>query len=1477
MKCRSVACVWPATPPSLHRVTAAAALDQPPTLYTGGADGSIVWWNISGSEANPEIKPVAMLCGHAASIADLAICYPSAVLRDGKTESSSCGALLSACKDGVMCVWSRGSGHCRRRRQLPPWAGSPSNLCTLPSNRRYVCVGCSFVDASHWVEHRAVGSTQEVELSLDSEAHHKRPPKCTVVIVDTYTLTIVQTIFHGNLSTGLPRYMTLFSSSEHGEKYSAVLVNSYGGMQQVPISKDSHPDGESRGGLPRNGSEPKIIDCTNGFMEDGVVLSCATTGNIIALLLSNRCIFRVVDTAVTIGEVPLTGDLCPQGINGQLHRAVGCMFLENGYHEILPGQSDRMCTVNFIIWNVEGSATLYLVSYSDNLFNCRPLSSVTAASHPERLRLSVCFIQLKNYLLRIESVCFGLKELFQWKPHITIWSLSRNHDRSKHFQQCEFVGEGVSCFDLISESSLLHETKDCDGLEQGDTLNSEYANGRHAGGNSPSLNDRIVSSSMVVSGNSCAPYAVVYGYCNGDIEIVQFDLVHVPGYHSESSSLEVNSDVCRRHFRGHTSAVLCLAAHQMAGNAKGLDFCKVLVSGSKDCTVRIWDLDNGNLITVMHHHVAPVRQIILPPNKTEHPWCDCFLTVGEDACVALASLETLRVERIFPGHPCYPDRVVWDGVRGYVACLCRNYLGTSDTSDVLYIWDIKSGARERILRGVASHSMFDHFCKGNSMKSVSGSVRDGSTSVSSLLLPIAEDIGFSKLHMESSEKGFSSSGAMATSIKRIESFSHKALISKESSTESFQASSSIVQSIKHSIKCSCPFPGVATLCFDLTSLMLLPQGDELCGSQIRKADSPLKRNNVAGFADNGAGPNTSNSPVESNCIRSLEESIVRFSLSVLHSWGVDSGLDQLLITDMKLIRPENFIIAPGLPGDKGSFTVTFPGTSAVLELWKLSSEFCAMRSLTMVSLAQRMVSLCHSCSVASSTLAAFYTRNFAEKVPETKPPSLQLLVSFWQDDSEHVRMAARSLFHCAASRAIPLPLSSQEVTNHIKFVSSMAGKNEDEHENPEEKTVSDRADIEEQETQEILQVEESNIMIWLESYEVQDWISCVGGTGQDAMTSHIIVAAALAVWYPSLVKPSLATLVVHHLVKLVMAMNEKYSSTAAELLAEGMADIWKVCIGSEIPRLIGDIFFQIECVSSTSASPAIPSKIRETLIEILLPSLAMADIHGFLNAIESQIWSTASDSPVHLVSLTTLIRVVRGAPKNLAQFLDKAINFIIQTMDPGNSIMRKTCLQTSMTTLKEVVRVFPMVALNDNLTRLAVGDAIGEISNASIRVYDMQSVMKFKVLDASAPLGLPSFLAGSSGTALTTVISALSFSPDGEGLVAFSEHGLMIRWWSLGSVWWEKLSRNYVPVHCTKLIFVPPWEGFSPKTAQRSVMASILGPGGQSSPQEKLDCAGEDSLNILIHNLDLSYRLEWAGERKVLLTRHGHELGTFPL
>lgn len=72
----------------------------------------------------------------------------------------------------------------------------------------------------------------------------------------------------------------------------------------------------------------------------------------------------------------------------------------------------------------------------------------------------------------------------------------------------------------------------------------------------------------------------------------------------------------------------------------------------------------------------------------------------------------------------------------------------------------------------------------------------------------------------------------------------------------------------------------------------------------------------------------------------------------------------------------------------------------------------------------------------------------------------------------------------------------------------------------------------------------------------------------------------------------------------------------------------------------------------------------------------------------------------------------------------QVIDFILQTVDPSNSVMRKTCFQSSMSALKEVARAFPMVALNDTWTKLAVGDVIGEKNNASIRVYDMQRYSK---------------------------------------------------------------------------------------------------------------------------------------------------------
>ncbi|KAL5718665.1 hypothetical protein ACHQM5_011544 [Ranunculus cassubicifolius] len=1498
MKCQSIAAIWSRAPP-IHQITSTAVINNPATLYTGGSDGSIIWWNLSSNQFNQEIWPMAMLCGHAAPIADLDICVPTTVdAQGGESTSVGCGSLISACTDGVLCIWSRSSGHCRRRRKMPLWVGSPSSVSTLPTSPRYVCIACCSFDSTHSSNHPTMEHVESSDSMADRETQHGRPStKYAVVIVDSYSLNIVRTVFHGALSIGLLNFMSIVPSGKYMEVSSIVLADVHGKMQSIILLEESDQERGTGTNLHESASHNMICSLNDGLRDEDNIVSLATHGKLLVLVYRSHCVFRLVDSGVVIGEMSLLdGPLCDDNLTSQ-SSVVGGMFLfHDSDGKVLDDEDQTTEFVkSFVVWNDQGAGLVYKISGSDDTCRFELSCEIPAVCLALPSKLSISFCQMNDYILRIESMSPTIEESLFWKPHISIWSMSPESDvHGKLNLLCKMLGGGGFPGDLneVPGSLSINElgkanifvtptSEEIRETSQQEPLPIQtIENGSCAAEKNLDLvqKEHIVSSSMVIYDHLNAPYSIVYGFYSGEIKVVRFEVSYV----------ELNSPISPLHeqcFLGHTGPILCLAAHSMPEISNQRSFSRILVSGSMDCTVCIWNLDTSELITVMHHHIAPVRQIILPPPRTGRPWNDCFLSVGDDYCVALASFETLRVERMFPGHANYPSSVVWDGARGYIACLCRNHVGVSDAADVLSIWDVKTGTRERVLRGPASHSMFDHFCKGINLNSATDSVLGGITSASSLHLPITED---TSTHSQSKqmETGAASSNF---SQRQVTTLTSSSITNASEGKSGGQHSKQLQQDHTYPVKCSCPFPGIATLRFDLSSLMFPRQNAkqflENCVKQESNLSSergPEKTDSFIASSNDVPSAEGSNGDLieEHEWFKIFEGCIMRFSLSFLHLWGVDLELDRLMVSEMNINNPNCSTVASGLQGDRGSATLAFPSPRATLELWRSSSEFCAIRTLTMVAIAQRMVSLSLSSPGASSSLAAFYIRNFAEKFPDIKPPSLQLLVSFWQDDSEHVRLAARSLFHCAASRAVPHPLSGPRVDQVVTLQAD-----EKHNMDTSEKSASILVDpAKNTEIESESQLNESGILSWLESFEMQDWVSCVGGTIQDAMASHIIVAAALAIWYPSLVKTSLPELVVHPLIKLLMTMNEKYSPSAAELLAEGMDNVWKACIGPEIPRLLADIFFQVECVSTASAKSSeqntvTASAIRDSLVAILLPSLAMADIPGFLHVIESQIWSTASDSPVHLVSLLTLIRVVRGSPKPLAQYLDKVIDFILLTIDHTNSVMRKACLPSSMAALKEVVRAFPMISLNDSSTRLAVGDAIGEIHNVTIRVYDMQSVTKIKVLDASGPPGLPNLLKGTSEKRITTAISALSFTPDGEGLVAFSEHGLMIRWWSLGSGWWEKLSRNLVPVQCTKLIFVPEWEGFSPNYSRASIMDSVLGHDRRSTSEEKLKSSSEleSPRRLLLYNLDLSYRLEWVGDRKVQLTRFGNDLGTFQL
>lgn len=917
-----------------------------------------------------------MLCGHAASIADLGICFPTAVSGDGTLvetnnvqsgwNSHNCGALFSACKDGVLCVWNTINGQCRRRRKMPPWVGSPSMVQPLPENRRYVCIACTYADSIHSSDYQSIDG--ENEVLVDGESQSTKPFKCAIVVVDSFTLTIVQTVFHGNLHIGSLKFMSIILSSRHMEKQSVMLIDSFGKVQLLPILKDSDPDGENASALQKSPSHLEMKDCSDASEQKGLLVACASRGQVLLLVYTTYCTFRLLDNGTEIGKIVfLDYPLCVKGIS----HIVGGMFLGEDASGLMQnsGEFGDVISEELVIWNNRGSAAIYRIFYASNMFKFEHLFAIPAVSQHPDVKLSISFVCASNYLLSIGSIGFHIHEQLLWKPHITVWLLPQEPDY-KFCGECKQLGEGGFLGHWIENSASRVEDFANDISLKAISLDVETSSSNNVESPSASTTrysfdkaENFVSSSMVISENCFVPFAIVYGFYDGCIEVARLDMFFEGfGYHNANPNHGTISSAPRQRLSGHTGAVLCLAAHRVVRVSRKWNFNHVLISGSMDCTVRIWDLDSCSPILVMHQHVAPVRQIVLPPPQTECPWSDCFLSVAEDSCVALTSLDTLQVERLFPGHPYYPEKVVWDSEKGYIACLCPYHLGISDTHNVLYIWDVKTGARERVIRGAAANSMFNNFCTAIKKKdSTSSALMNRNTSASSLLFSITEETKNSQSHPKFTAKGVSSSINVPVSTSMTESNRLQAHAGKGTSIESVQPTGSIFQHNKPVIEGSCPFPGISILSFDLKSMMSLCRGPEFFeiggvhkkishpditeaetskGSAQPKEDihqkDPVTEVSSPHHVSEDGNSDFNGTPTGRTTyyewVHSLEESLLLFGLSFLHVWDVDSELDNLLATEMKLKRPELFKVASGLIGDRGSLTVTFPGLYATLEV-----------------------------------------------------------------------------------------------------------------------------------------------------------------------------------------------------------------------------------------------------------------------------------------------------------------------------------------------------------------------------------------------------------------------------------------------------------------------------------------------------------------------------------------------------------------
>jgi hypothetical protein len=254
---------------------------------------------------------------------------------------------------------------------------------------------------------------------------------------------------------------------------------------------------------------------------------------------------------------------------------------------------------------------------------------------------------------------------------------------------------------------------------------------------------------------------------------------------------------------------------------------------------------------------------------------------------------------------------------------------------------MKTGARERIIKGTTSQSVFEHFCRGISKNAVTGGILGGTTSASSLLVPVLKDAALLQSHANRNGPNSSplpknhhtAADSLALGVLTAHDVKGKTPAPDDRDNSAYssvkvESAKIINKRRKYPIKCSCPYPGIASLRFDLTEIMST-QGsftdrqfrDHLYGDDTKETIHH-------GVLDNTSGIQEMDSPSR----ESLEGQLLRFSLCFLHLWDVDCDLDKLLVDEMQVCKPEGCHIATGVVGDRGSFTLMFPGKEATLEV-----------------------------------------------------------------------------------------------------------------------------------------------------------------------------------------------------------------------------------------------------------------------------------------------------------------------------------------------------------------------------------------------------------------------------------------------------------------------------------------------------------------------------------------------------------------
>ncbi|EDV25286.1 uncharacterized protein TRIADDRAFT_37484 [Trichoplax adhaerens] len=530
--------------------------------------------------------------------------------------------------------------------------------------------------------------------------------------------------------------------------------------------------------------------------------------------------------------------------------------------------------------------------------------------------------------------------------------------------------------------------------------------------------DPSVSSTLFIADRGI----LICGCDNGDIYVTDACVITLMQFLNYGQS-NANKPIIHT-MKRHNRRVTCLL-HPYSDVASYDS--KLLVSGSSDFTVNLWNLETGAWLYTFAVHGGGITKLFCCPQSGSSRLANCICGISRDHTVSILSL-TERKCLLLAGRHTFPiNSIRWR--------LNEDFLVVSCTDGTIYVWQIETGCLDRCIGGAAAAEIL-------------------------------------QVHDELTFIGMDATNNMITPLSPTGILPNQIGISATASTPNFHdASLTANESLPNagnplritSVRANLYDSDIQILLFDTEALIIhLLHYDKISSEELEDSQD---EEGITFSASSGSAKKPATLLRQSQ----ITYDAAQLELSCLHAWDLDPKLDDICVKRLGLLHPSR-PISFGILSKRRSLSLIVPGwepycpqlTSSstgdvntmseedsfvTYSHWMLSSSLTTQHMLAIISVSNTLMEMNHTSFISAfeddiesneeaedremkevtrisqikagwSQIATLHCVLLPDKLGKHtfKAPLLQVLARRWQHKCLEIREAAQALLLAELNR-----------------------------------------------------------------------------------------------------------------------------------------------------------------------------------------------------------------------------------------------------------------------------------------------------------------------------------------------------------------------------------------------------------------------------------------------------------------------------